>query len=600
MPDSPLKLAGDFFSFEILINGKRIEDTSEVISIEIYRSIFRIPMAKLGISLPMDQGINETFKLCDSKDLSPGQEIEIKLGYQFKRDTVFSGIISSQVIQSTNHPGSKLIISCRDKAVQLQHSSNYTQFSHQKDSDAIGAVIGEHGLGIDIDVPDFQQALVETQYGSDWVFLLSHAAANGMLLYAEDGTIRVKKPLKSGTAELGLEYGRDVLKFDCRIGLEMQASVGAASSKDLKSMKMKATKTESQLDPHLISSNKNPTGTFTFLGNASPRLNSFIEISGFGQRFNGNALITSVRHIVKEGAWETIVGIGIKPSSIKRLLERLNKPGENSGHPGGSAPAKEISRQLIKTSLGWEDFVMERSAMVQLEEIKSRLTHNDELIKNWGLKGKIKPGYLTLFSGPSGTGKTLAATLIGKSAGMDVYRINLSQIISKYIGETEKNITKLLKKAEKGQSILFFDEADALFGKRTNVKVGQDRYANQDVSYLLQRIEAYPGLVIFSSETKPDMDRAVLRRFQSIVHFPMPNAELRLQLWQKAFSGSPKLAPDVDLEAIAKDYELSGASIMNILQHVAIAAVQRKPQVVTQNDLMEGIRRELRKEAGGI
>lgn len=147
--------------------------------------------------------------------------------------------------------------------------------------------------------------------------------------------------------------------------------------------------------------------------------------------------------------------------------------------------------------------------MAEIKEIETWLKYNDRLLEIWNLKGKIKPGYRVLFHGPPGTGKTLTACLLGKYTNRNVYRIDLSVVVSKYIGETEKNLSRLFDKADKKEWILFFDEADALFGKRTNVSDSHDKYANQEVSYLLQRIESHEGLIILASNMKSNLDTSL-------------------------------------------------------------------------------------------
>ncbi|MFH6990864.1 ATP-binding protein [Flavobacterium sp. FlaQc-48] len=256
-----------------------------------------------------------------------------------------------------------------------------------------------------------------------------------------------------------------------------------------------------------------------------------------------------------------------------------------------SFPAQQIS-----TNMNWSDLVLEDHVMQQVMEIDAWLNYGETLMTEWGLENKIKPGYRTLFYGPPGTGKTLTASLLGKSTNREVYRVDLSMIVSKYIGETEKNLSKIFDVAQHKNWILFFDEADALFGKRTNASSSNDRHANQQTGYLLQRIEDFPGVVILASNLKENMDEAFSRRFQSMIHFTMPTAEERVQLWQKAFSGKCKLNPDIDIETIAENYELAGGAIINVLRYCALIAIQRNETVVTYQDLLEGIRREFRKE----
>jgi len=252
--------------------------------------------------------------------------------------------------------------------------------------------------------------------------------------------------------------------------------------------------------------------------------------------------------------------------------------------------------QKITTNMDWEDIVLDDLAMEHISEITTWLQHGTTLMVDWGLFKKIKPGYRTLFYGPPGTGKTLTATLIGKTSGRDVYKVDLSMIVSKYIGETEKNLSRIFDTAQHKNWILFFDEADALFGKRTATNSSNDRHANQQTAYLLQRIEDFPGIVILATNLKANMDEAFIRRFQSIIHFAMPSAEERYQLWKNAFSGTCTLRPDVDLYKIAEDYELAGGSIINVLRFCALAAIRRNDNVVTRDELLAGIRREFKKE----
>ncbi|MCB0555176.1 MAG: ATP-binding protein, partial [Phaeodactylibacter sp.] len=192
--------------------------------------------------------------------------------------------------------------------------------------------------------------------------------------------------------------------------------------------------------------------------------------------------------------------------------------------------------------------------------------------------------------------KTLTASLLGKYTGKDVYRVDLSMVVSKYIGETEKNLSNLFAKAENKDWILFFDEADALFGKRTDVKDAHDRYANQEVSYLLQRVEGYNGLVILASNFKSNIDDAFMRRFQSIIYFPMPKPSERLRIWQQSFPEQVTLGPDIDLSAISRKYELSGAGIINVVQFCCLEALKRGGQSILMEDLLAGIRKEFMKE----
>lgn len=242
------------------------------------------------------------------------------------------------------------------------------------------------------------------------------------------------------------------------------------------------------------------------------------------------------------------------------LLDREYKPDYTIGFPA----------KLITTPLEWKDMVLDYHTYEALEDINTWIEYQYTILEDWGLKRILKPGFRALFYGPPGTGKTLAATLLGKKNHMDVYRVDLSMIVSKYIGETEKNLAKVFDLAENRNWILFFDEADALFGKRTSTNTSNDRHANQEVAYLLQRIEDFPGMVILATNLKSNIDEAFSRRFQSIIYFPIPDEELRAALWRNMLP--PQwLGEDVEeLITMAAETELSGGSITNVVRRCAI------------------------------
>ncbi len=235
--------------------------------------------------------------------------------------------------------------------------------------------------------------------------------------------------------------------------------------------------------------------------------------------------------------------------------------------------SSEFPARAIATQLSWEQLVLPFSTLEQLEEIKHWLLHGQKLLHDWEMNQKLQPGFTSLFYGPSGTGKTFSACLLGKHCGCDVYKIDLSTIVSKYIGETEKNLAKIFDLAEYKNWILFFDEADALFGKRTKVDNAHDRYANQEISFLLQRIEEFNGVTLLASNLKGNIDDAFIRRFQSVIHFPMPKPTERLRIWKNAFSSKALLEEKIDLSRIADKYELSGGTIMNISRWTSAIAM---------------------------
>lgn len=265
---------------------------------------------------------------------------------------------------------------------------------------------------------------------------------------------------------------------------------------------------------------------------------------------------------------------------------RVAKPHFGSGFPAES----------LDTLQEWNDLVLPPETMRQVEELELWIRYGDSLLYDLNLIKKVKPGYRVLFHGPSGTGKTLTASLLARKTGRSAFKIDLSMIVSKYIGETEKNLANLFDRAENKDWILFFDEADALFGKRTNVRDAHDKYANQEVSYLLQRVESYGGLVILATNFRNNIDEAFSRRFQSLIYFPLPSYSERLLLWQKAFPEKVTLDNQVDLNLLARQYDLSGAHIMNCVQYACLQSLFRDELIVRHKDIIEGIRREYHKE----
>ena len=259
-----------------------------------------------------------------------------------------------------------------------------------------------------------------------------------------------------------------------------------------------------------------------------------------------------------------------------------------------AGPSLDRLAQRIPPGFTWSDLVLPDETLRQVQEIASQLEHRYRVYEEWGFGARLARGrgISVLFAGPSGTGKTMAAEVLAAHLGLDLYRIDLASVVSKYVGETEKNVRAVFEAAEASGAILFFDEADALFGKRTEVKDSHDRYANIEIDYLLQRMEEYRGLAILATNRKTDLDRAFLRRLRFLVEFPLPDAAARRRLWQKAFPREAERR-DVDVEALSR-LEVPGGNIRNIAVNAAfLAAAEGSP--ITHAHVMHAARREYQK-----
>ena len=265
-----------------------------------------------------------------------------------------------------------------------------------------------------------------------------------------------------------------------------------------------------------------------------------------------------------------------------------------SGHRRRPIFGADFPAHYIETQLDWDELVLDPDTREQVEEIAGWLRHGETLMHDWGMAGKLGHGYRSLFFGPPGTGKTMTACLLGKSTDRDVYRIDLSLVVSNYVGETERNLDDVFRHARRRGWILLFDEADAVPGKHSQSKDDADHQLN--VSYLLQRLENFDGVAIFESTGGQHLDTALLRRFQSIIHFRMPGPEARLRLWQQGFSAQAELDASIDLNDIAAQYELSGGQIMNVIRYASLRAIEDGSNSIALNDLTQGIRRELARE----
>jgi hypothetical protein len=250
----------------------------------------------------------------------------------------------------------------------------------------------------------------------------------------------------------------------------------------------------------------------------------------------------------------------------------------------------------ISATYDWDDIVLPNDQINRLREICIQVRNRRTVLETWGFDRRLSmgKGVNTLFAGPSGAGKTMAAEIIAADLGLDLYKIDLSSMVSKYIGETEKNLDQVFSAAREANAILFFDEADALFGKRSEVKDAHDRYANIEVGYLLQKMEEYDGVVILATNLRKNMDDAFVRRLHVTVDFPFPEEDDRLRIWRKVFPREAPLAEDVDLPFLARQFKLTGGNIRNIALLAAFLAAE-EGAVIGMDQVIRAIRREYQK-----
>jgi hypothetical protein len=298
------------------------------------------------------------------------------------------------------------------------------------------------------------------------------------------------------------------------------------------------------------------------------------------------------------------------PGQIHKALAQAEAAAWLRGGPAGPPAMADLlagcraesTRQLISFAQkiapqrSWDDLVLPADAMAQLGEFCQQVRHRLQVYDEWGFGHRLRlgKGLIALFSGTSGTGKTLAAEVLAHELGLDLYQVDLSAVVSKYIGETEKNLNRVFQDARESNAILFFDEADALFGKRSEVKDAHDRYANIEINYLLQQVEAYEGVIILASNMSKNIDPAFVRRVHFTVEFPFPNEDARLRIWRGIFPAQAPLGSDVDYDFLARKFKIAGGNIKNVALSAAFHAAE-DGGVIAMPHLMLAMRREYQK-----
>ena len=261
-----------------------------------------------------------------------------------------------------------------------------------------------------------------------------------------------------------------------------------------------------------------------------------------------------------------------------------------------SDPALDGLAHKIEPVHDWTQIVLPDDTLAQLHELCQQVMHRRQVLDEWGFGRRLSvgKGVTALFAGPSGTGKTMAADIIARELGLDLYKIDLSGVVSKYIGETEKNLERIFTAAENANAILFFDEADALFGKRSEVRDSHDRYANVEVAYLLQKMDRFEGVAILATNLRQNMDEAFMRRLCFAIDFPFPDEEQRARIWRILFPAEANREPDIDFDALGAQLRISGGSIKNIVLNAAFLAASAEQSIGVRH-LLHATRREYQK-----
>ncbi len=268
-----------------------------------------------------------------------------------------------------------------------------------------------------------------------------------------------------------------------------------------------------------------------------------------------------------------LVAAGRSVSALSRVRDIETSDVEQTCRAFASPRTDRLANR-VSTRYRWDDLVLPAAQMTALRDLCRQVLLEATVLDAWGFgdKSAADRGVAAMFCGPPGTGKTMAASIVANDLGLDLYRVDASKLVSKYIGETEKNLARLFDETDRATTCLFFDEADAIFAKRSDVKDSHDRYANLETSYLLQRIEDFDGLVILATNFRNNIDAAFLRRLSSVVGFPMPDVEQRRRLWQSMLPPAAPRCPDLDLDFFARTFSIAGGHIHNIVLTAAYLA----------------------------
>lgn len=324
----------------------------------------------------------------------------------------------------------------------------------------------------------------------------------------------------------------------------------------------------------------------TIAGNGKYKLSEDVDLNDFANKFNFtfSTILRATDEASHRALMRSQTGGGIASTDLNRAC-----------HSQSSSQLSNMAKKITPLYT-LQDIVLPAKALRLLEEITFHCKYRQKVFEEWKFDCKISlgKGIAVLFIGPPGTGKTMAAEIIAGELGLEMYKIDLSCVVSKYIGETEKNLSRIFAEAEQSNAILFFDEADAIFGKRSQVKDSHDRYANIEINYLLQKMEEHQGVVILASNYHKNIDEAFKRRLRFIISFPFPEEVYRKRIWQHIFHLDTPRTDDIDYGFLAKKFKLAGGSIKNIALHAAFLAASENSSIGMVH-LMRATRSELQK-----
>ena len=332
------------------------------------------------------------------------------------------------------------------------------------------------------------------------------------------------------------------------------------------------------------------------------------EQEAFSRKEMGKRYAEKWKISFQDGFGEMWQRFRFTPGQFKKILEQAEDMALARGerYPSRDELKEVCCRQAehrfagkasrINTQFSWDDLVLPEASKELLRDLCSRNKNREQVYGSWNFASRFPYGLGTsiLFTGSPGTGKTMAAQVMAKELDLELFRVNLSAVVSKYVGETEKNLNQIFDEASKSLCILFFDEADVLFGKRTEVKDSQDKYQNMEAAFLLQKMEEYDGVSILATNYQQNIDEAFKRRIQYVVEFPLPGAQERLGMWRRAFPKECPVQETVDLQFLAEQFELTGSNIKNIAVNAAFLAASDE-EAVGMQQILRALRNEYRK-----